>query len=219
MLLAVLAAPAFAVQQLDEISPLLDEPSLSFEPADIAAGWGVEGQDRRGAYRRGTTKVEGMTGPEVLVVAANPGATGMGGMARNAPSITPWQGKRVRLSARLASTDVEQLRMWLRVEGRDRRTHVRLYNMVDAPIRGTTGWKTYDIVMDVPRDAAALTYGFFIFGGKGKAFGEAFTLEEVGPEVAIGPRGGIDAWGTPFRRAGGGDGCRFDCYGYERNRW
>jgi hypothetical protein len=137
-----------------------------------------------------------MTGTEALAILALPGAKGRGGALQNATSITPWQGRRVRLSARLASVNVERLHLWLRVLGPERQTQMRRYDMSDAPIRGTTDWRRYEIVMDVPRDASFLSFGVYIEGGRGKAFADAVTLEEVGAEVPALQLSGIasDGW-------------------------
>jgi hypothetical protein len=199
IVLLLCATPAIALEQLTEIAPLLAEPSLSFDPASVAAGWAADQQNLPGAYRVGTIKAEGMAGAEALAIAALPGAEGRGGLVQAAGSIDAWRGKRVRLSARLKSEKFERLQLWLRVLGPNQRTQMRRYDMSEWPIRGTTDWRTHEIVMDVPRDATLLNYGFYLEGGEGKAFGDAFRLEAVGPEVAATPLHGLRADGWQVR--------------------
>jgi hypothetical protein len=197
--LLLCASPAFALEQLTEVAPLLGEPSLKFDPADIAAGWAADGQNIPGAYRVGTIKVAGMAGAEALAIAALPGAEGRGGLVQGAVSVDAWRGKRMRLTARLKSENVDRLHLWLSVLGPDRQTQMRRHDMSDRPIRGTTDWRTYEIVMDIPPDATFFNYGFYLEGGKGAAFGDGFTLEAVGPEVAATPLEGLRADGWQLR--------------------
>lgn len=59
-------------------------------------------------------------------------------------------------------------------------------NMQDQPIRGTTGWARYDIIMDVPADGVAIVFGPWLSGPGQIAFDD-FRFEAVGPEVPFTP--------------------------------
>jgi hypothetical protein len=72
--------------------------------------------------------------------------------------------------------------LWLRVDGQSRGV-LQFDNMDRNPVKGTTAWQQYSVVLDVPPDAAALAYGFFIQGA-GKMWVSGTKLEPVGPEVA-----------------------------------
>ena len=37
-------------------------------------------------------------------------------------------------------------------------------NMQDRPIKGTTGWQRYDVVLDVPKDATGISFGILLAG-------------------------------------------------------
>ena len=193
ILLLALIAPAATAQPGQDIAPLLDTPALDFNGG--VSDWMVDEQTRRSDWLVGMAKVAGMTGAEAAAIAARPGADGRGGILRASSPIDAWRGKRVRLSGRLKSEDVERLQMWLRITGPSI-TQQRHYDMAEKPIRGTTDWQRHEIVMDVPEDARAFDFGFYIEGGKGKAFGDAFTLEAVGSDVALTPLAGIgrDGW-------------------------
>ena len=93
-----------------------------------------------------------------------------------------YKGERLRLSARMKSEDVAGLQLWFRVDGADNRS-VRFYNMDDHRVTGTTGWKQYDIVLDVPAGSTTLNYGFFLMGGKGKGWADSFSLTPVDKSV------------------------------------
>jgi hypothetical protein len=177
LFLTALAAPAFA--QEPAITPLLAQPVLGFEREGDWRPYGATPD-----YLVGMVKTEGTIEPEAVVIAAKPGAMGaLAGVTRFVP-VAAYRGQRVRLSARLKSRDVGNLRMLLRVAG-PAGMRPRFDNMTDRPITGTTGWRTYDIVMDVPENATEIRHSLFIADGKGVAWGESFRLETVGPDVAV----------------------------------
>ena len=55
-------------------------------------------------------------------------------------------------------------------------------NMDDRPIKGTTDWKEYSVVLDVPETATALAYGIFV-SGAGTAWLNDVQMIEVGSGV------------------------------------
>ena len=58
------------------------------------------------------------------------------------------------------------------------------YNSMDKPIKGTSDWQTRSVVLDVPADASAVSFGV-IHAGKGQVWIDALSLEPVAPEVAV----------------------------------
>lgn len=87
-------------------------------------------------------------------------------------------GKSVKFTAKVKTADVISgtANLWFRVDGKNKKV-LAFDNMYDRPITGTTGWKKYSIVLDVPEDAQRLAYGIFV-GGEGKAWMKDFTLVE-----------------------------------------
>jgi len=179
---ALAQAPVLALDQAADIAPLLAKPSLSFE---TDYGWREYGSGGLGEYAIGLAKTDGIAEDEAATIAARPNATGRwnAGMTRNAP-VEAWRGKRLRLSARFKTRDIQLLQMILRYTypRRQGRTHTRT---IAAPvIEGTVNWQRAEIVMDIPADAVALSYGFYIRTAKGIAFADSFSLEAVGKDVA-----------------------------------
>jgi hypothetical protein len=72
--------------------------------------------------------------------------------------------------------------LWFRVDGPERDAMLQFDNMDNRPVKGTTDWQEYSLVLDVPANASALAYGFFI-GGTGQAWVSTARIEEVGLEV------------------------------------
>jgi hypothetical protein len=51
------------------------------------------------------------------------------------------------------------------------------------PIRGTTDWRKYEIVLDVPDDSAGIFFGLLLIGPRGKAWVDDLNLEIVDNKV------------------------------------
>ena len=55
-------------------------------------------------------------------------------------------------------------------------------NMQNRPIKGTTDWRKYEVVLDVPQESVAIALGILL-SGKGQAWMREVKLEEVGADV------------------------------------
>lgn len=93
-------------------------------------------------------------------------------------------GKRVRLSAWVKTKNVtEWAGLWMRVDGASDAS-LAFDNMGKRPIRGTTDWKRYEIVLDVAPGAKYLAFGMLL-GGPGQAWLNDLKLEVVDASVAV----------------------------------
>src|SRR5271167_1537397 len=90
-------------------------------------------------------------------------------------------GKRNRFSAFVKSDGVQSWSgLWMRVDkGQDM---VAFDNMVDRPIKGTTGWQKYEVVLDVPQDATGIALGVLL-DGPGEVWLNGGKFEVVGADV------------------------------------
>ncbi|BDI29615.1 hypothetical protein CCAX7_16660 [Capsulimonas corticalis] len=87
-----------------------------------------------------------------------------------------YRGKRVRLSAQLRTANVPgEAGLWIRL---DAPKDIRAWNMAQRPIRGTTPWRRYSYVLDVPADAQGMAYGCDLTG-TGKVWLADVQLEVV----------------------------------------
>jgi hypothetical protein len=94
-----------------------------------------------------------------------------------------YRGKRLRFSGFVKSSGVEGWAgLWMRVDGKDK-TGIAFDNMMGRPVKGTTDWKKYEIVLDVPDDAEDITYGMLL-AGKGQVWLDDVAFETVGKDVA-----------------------------------
>ena len=92
-----------------------------------------------------------------------------------------YAGKRLRLKAFVKIEGVQEWAgLWMRVDkGRD---VVAFDNMQDRPIKGTSGWQQYSVVLDVPQDATGIFFGVLL-RGSGSVWMNSVKLEPVGVEV------------------------------------
>ena len=96
-------------------------------------------------------------------------------------SAQSYLGKRVRFSAWMKTKEAGGggAHLWLRVDGVDN-SRLQFDNMNKRPVKGTTGWRRYSIVLEVPSNSKALAYGFFL-SGNGQAWVSGAAFEEAGP--------------------------------------
>jgi hypothetical protein len=74
-------------------------------------------------------------------------------------------GKRIRMTGNMKSKDVTNWAgFWLRVDQADSQQPLSFDNMQDRSIKGTTEWKKYEIILDVPINASKIAFGALLVG-------------------------------------------------------
>jgi hypothetical protein len=102
---------------------------------------------------------------------------------RQSVKADPFRGQRVRLSGWLKAEKVEEWAgLWLRIDG-EQGVRLSLDNMQHRRVKGTTDWQQYELVLDVPEHAIAVSFGL-VLAGKGQAWMDDLRLDKVGREVA-----------------------------------
>jgi hypothetical protein len=102
---------------------------------------------------------------------------------------TQCKGKRVRFSGFVKSQEVGSWAgLWMRVDqGKDM---IAFDNMQDRPIKGTTDWQRYDVVLSVPEDSTGISFGILL-DGAGRVWLSSTKFDVVGsdvPETGAGDR-------------------------------
>lgn len=70
-------------------------------------------------------------------------------------------GKRVRFSAVVKTEDVQSWAgLWMRVDKGSQT--VEFDNMQNRPLKGTAGWKKFEVVLDVHQDATGIFFGVLL---------------------------------------------------------
>lgn len=86
--------------------------------------------------------------------------------------------KRIRLSGFIKTKDVEWFSsMWMRVDNSSGDI-IQFDNMCNRPIKGTSNWNLYSIVLDVPAESSLISFGI-ILSGRGQIWVDQLTFEEV----------------------------------------
>lgn len=150
-------------------------------------GWFVAGSAPKD-YEFGTdssARPEGGKAAYIKSITSN--SSGFGTLMQNV-SPESYAGSRVRLSALMRTKDASRGQMWLRIDGADQKI-LGFDNMDSRPVSGTTDWRMYEIVLDVPAAAKNIAFGFFLVG-TGTVWADDFALEVVDrtvPLTASGP--------------------------------
>ena len=93
-------------------------------------------------------------------------------------------GKRVRLTAWVKADNVtDWAGVWMRVDGPNDGS-TAFDNMQPRPIKGSTDWKRYQIVLDVAPESSAIALGILV-SGKGKVWMAEPMLEVVDASVPV----------------------------------
>lgn len=91
-----------------------------------------------------------------------------------------YKGKKIRLIGYMKSQDVRNWAgFWLRVDGADKKRSLSFDNMYDRPVKGTTEWRKYEIVLDVPETATNIAFGALL-NGTGKIWFDDLKIEIAG---------------------------------------
>jgi hypothetical protein len=94
-----------------------------------------------------------------------------------------YRGKRVRFSALTKSDAIEGWAgLWMRVDEGEK--SVAFDNMQQRPIKGTQGWTSYSVVLDVSENADGIFFGM-LTNGKGQLWVSNLRFEEVGTDVPV----------------------------------
>ena len=105
-----------------------------------------------------------------------------------------YRGKRVRLSGWLKTVDAGEAGLWMRIDGEQR--VLAFDNMGDRAVSGTTDWKMYSVVLDVPSDAKNISLGVLL-NGKGQIWADDLTFEVVDRNIAVTNKGSAEGVDDP----------------------
>jgi len=155
------------------IGPRATGPRLA-RPSD----WGGGGE----GYELGRDEAEKHSGKSSGCVRSTD-APGPFGTLTQGFQAASYRGKRVRMSGFARADGVERSAgLWMRVDGKEK-GNLAFDNMGTRPIRGTSDWAKYDVVLDVPEEAESIFFGFLL-SGPGRAWVDDITFEVVGNDVA-----------------------------------
>ncbi len=148
--------------------------------AAAPTGWFVAGT-KPSEYEAGIDAQAAYNGHPSAYLKAKVADTGGFGTLMQSFRADKYLGKRVRFSGFVKSDGVQSWAgLWMRVD--KEKDSVAFDNMQDRPIKGTTGWQKYEVVLDVPQDATGMFYGVLL-DGAGAVWLNSVTFEVVGTDV------------------------------------
>lgn len=115
-----------------------------------------------------------------LYLGSLPGAaSGFGTIMQSFPA-DAYRGQRLCLSGYVKTREVSQWAgLWMRVDGAGEPPPALAFdNMQNRPIRGTTDWKRYEVVLDVPKEAVEISIGMLL-QGKGEMWVTSLDFKPV----------------------------------------
>jgi hypothetical protein len=161
-------------------------------PDEATKGWGGGGEGYE-LSRDDTEKHAGKASG--CVRSTGDGADGFGTLTQGFRA-DRYRGKRLRMSAYVKTDGVErQSGLWMRIDGKEK-TGLAFDNMMGRPVKDTTDWKKYDVVLDVPEEAEEIFFGFLV-SGKGRGWVDDITFDVVDKDV---PTTGLEV--APMDRQG-----------------
>lgn len=93
-----------------------------------------------------------------------------------------YRGQRLQFTGFLKTEQVDSMcGLWMRVDGKDQEI-LQFDNMSNRPVSGSTDWTRYHIVLDVPKDSEAISFGVLL-NGKGKVWIDSLQFEAVSDQV------------------------------------
>lgn len=156
---------------------------LDFEAG--MTGWYLAGSQPE-AYRIGndTTALHGGKASAYLQASGDP-QSGFGTLMQSVKA-DPFRSMRVRMSGWVKANGVaDWAGLWMRVDGPDTRKTGRSLsfdNMENRPIKGTSDWTRYEIVLDVPPESVEIAFGILL-AGTGEVWLDDVQFVNVGNDV------------------------------------
>jgi hypothetical protein len=103
---------------------------------------------------------------------------GMGSITHS-ESAVPWRDQRLEVSAELKAGGIDGWAgVWMRIDDANGKV-LAFDNMQNRPVRGTTGFAWYSVVLDVPAEAARVTFGV-VLHGPGAVFVRELSFQSIG---------------------------------------
>jgi erythromycin esterase len=164
------------------VAPADERPKDADPPREVGQPKGWFGGSANGdAYEAGIDRKVVHGGKASGYVRMKGAADGDFGTLGQAVQAKAYRGKRLRLSA-FVKTDgaAEGAALWMRVDGKG--ATLAFDNMDDRRVKGTKDWAKYEVVLDVPEKATAITFGLLL-KGNGQVWLDDVALEAVGKDV------------------------------------
>lgn len=161
---------------------LLAMSAIALLAFDTPTGWFRAGS-KPNSYDMGVDKGAGQDGKNAATIRSiDKKIKGFGTLMQQ---IKPakFLGKRIRMTGYVKSENVaNQAALWLRIDQAGSQQPLAFDNMSNRPIKGTTAWTKYEIVVDVPVHASLMAFGALL-SGTGQIWFDRIAFEIVEPTI------------------------------------
>jgi hypothetical protein len=146
-------------------------------------GWSLAGSEPR-SYETGTDKQVKHSGKASgYLKSKQQNIAGFGTLMQQVLA-AKYAGKRLRLSATVKTDSIaDWAGLWMRIDG-EGKSSLAFDNMESRAIRGSTDWKSYEVVLDVPKEATLVAFGVLV-SGTGTLWIDDVKLEPVSLSVPV----------------------------------
>lgn len=147
---------------------LLISTTLILYSFNLPTGWFKAGSEPE-SYEMGIDNGTGQDGKNAATIKSTAKKINGFGTLMQTSLPNNFIGKRIRMSGMLKTKDVSDWSgFWFRIDQAGSEQSLGFDNMKDGKkdrsIKGTTDWKRYEIVLDVPQKASNLAYGALLVG-------------------------------------------------------
>jgi hypothetical protein len=161
---------------------LLVGTTISLLSFDLPAGWFAAGSKPK-SYEMGIDKGAGQDGKNAATIKSIDKIIKGFGTLMQQKKPDKYLGKRIKMTGFVKSENVANWAgLWFRVDQAGSKQSLSFDNMGDRPIKGTTSWTKYDIVLDVPDNASQIAYGALL-EGTGQIWFDNIAIEIVDDSV------------------------------------
>ncbi|KQV88353.1 MULTISPECIES: hypothetical protein [unclassified Roseateles] len=145
------------------------------KPTGLPSGWLQTGSAK--TCEGSVVPANGAPSAKVFNIECKPDTEGFSTLMQQIGS-ADYAGKRVRLTAQVHGDQIAAWAgLWMRADS-GQRPGTAFDNMNDRPLRGSFGWQTAQVVLDIPADATTLSFGFLL-EGTGQLQATQFQLDVV----------------------------------------
>ncbi len=158
--------------------------AIALQSYDLPKDWFKAGS-QPGKYEMGIDPGKGHDGKNCATIKSTSSKIRGFGTLMQTSLPDKYLGKRVRMSGYMKAENVDKWAgFWLRVDKKDNDKSSAFDNMSDRPVKGTTDWKKYEIVLDVSLNAKDIAYGCLL-AGTGQVWFDDIQFEVVGKDVPV----------------------------------
>lgn len=156
--------------------------TVAFAQHDAPKDWTLDG-NKWDSYATGVD-TSSLNGSTCAFLKSNKSKINGFGTLMQSFKAEKYHGTRLRLSAYVKTKDVaDWAGLWMRIDDYNvYNISLSFDNMYNRPIKGSTKWTKYEVILDVPKNASKIVYGILL-SGTGQVWIDNVKFEEVSKDI------------------------------------